>query len=185
MAGAKAGKEGRLGWLDLEMTGLLPESDEILEMAIVVTDSKLDIVAESPVWVFACDEEKLQAMDRWNTSTHTGSGLVDKVATSSLDYVTGEREALAFLREHINEGDSPLCGNTICQDRRFLARHMTRLHDFFHYRSLDVSSFKIACAMWMQEMPAFPPKDSDHRALADIRQSIQEMRHYRDLLFRR
>lgn len=177
-------KEGRLAWIDLEMTGLFPETDEIIEMAIIVTDSNLEIVSEAKGWVFSCSEEKLDAMDAWNTSTHTASGLVDKVRASTLDYDTGEREALGFLRGLVLAKDSPMCGNTICQDRRFLARHMPRLHDFFHYRNLDVSSFKIACNLWVPNMPAMPQKDSDHRALSDIRQSIDEMRAYRDFLFK-
>ena len=179
-----AEKSGRLGWLDLEMTGLSPDNDEIIEMAIVVTDSRLDIIAESQVWVFSCAEETLSTMDSWNTSTHTASGLVGEVRASTLDYETGERQALEFLSKHVKERESPMCGNTICQDRRFLARHMPLLHDFFHYRNLDVSSFKIACEVWLQGMPAMPPKDNEHRALSDIRHSVEEMRAYKELLFK-
>ena len=180
----KADSTGNLGWIDLEMTGLEPDHDEILEMAIIITDSSLDIVAESDSWVFACSEEKLSMMDSWNKNTHKGSGLLDKVQESSLDYVTGEREALAFLKQHLPEGESPMCGNTICQDRRFLARHMRRLHDYFHYRNFDVSSFKIACGIWLSSKPEMPAIDSEHRALNDIRHSIQEMRTIKKMLFK-
>ena len=176
---------GNLGWLDMEMTGLEPSDDEILELVIVITDNSLNILAESVSWVFACDSEVLDSMDNWNTSMHNSSGLVDLVKNSTLDYTSVEAQALAFMRKWIPEGQTPMCGSTICQDRRFLARHMRKLHDYFHYRNLDVSSFKLACGYWMQNMPTIGNKNSNHRALADIKGSINEMRHYHDILFKR
>ena len=181
---SRSSRSGNLAWLDLEMTGLDTNADEIIEMAILVTDSRLETVAESKTWVFSCDERTLEGMDSWNKSTHGSSGLIDLVRGSSLTYDEGEREGLEFMREHVNERESPMCGNTICQDRRFLAKHMPRLEAYFHYRNLDVSSFKIACSMWLRDMPAMLGKGNAHRAMDDIRESIQELRVYKEFLFK-
>lgn len=176
--------DNRLAWLDLEMTGLDTVNDEIIEMAIVVTDRQLQVVAESKTWVFACAEAKLAAMDSWNTKTHGSSGLLDDVRASSLDYATGQAQALEFLREWVTAGRSPMCGNTICQDRRFLHRLMPTLHQYFHYRNFDVSTFKQAMGYWYGSLVPSAKKENVHRAMADIHESIEEMQYYHQLLFR-
>lgn len=176
---------GNLAWVDLEMTGLDPDNDHIIEMAIVVTNKSLEVVAESKEWVLACEERVLAGMDKWNTSTHTETGLLDDVRKSTLDYATAEGEALEFMRAWVEEGNSPMCGNTICQDRRFLHRCMPKLHGYFHYRNLDVTSFKLASMFWLAQLPAMSKKDNLHRALSDIKESIIEMQAYREMLFKR
>ena len=182
-----AADNGNLLWIDLEMTGLDTQKDEILEVALIVTTSTLDIVAKSPSWVLACDEKVLASMDKWNTATHARSGLLEEVRQSDLSYGSCERQALQFAKQHVGHKASPMCGNTICQDRRFLARLMPDLHEHFHYRNLDVTSFKIACQRWLrdgfEEEEEVAKPESDHRALHDIEQSIEEMRLYRKLLF--
>ena len=169
----------RLIWIDLEMTGLKPESDRILEVALVVTDHDLATVAEAPVWVVHQEDAMLAAMDSWNQATHTRSGLIEKVKASALSDVEVEASALAFLREHVPAKVSPMCGNSICQDRRFLARWMPGLEDYFHYRNLDVSTLKELARRWKPDLLKGVPKEGKHEALADVYESIEELKHYR------
>ena len=170
-----------LVWLDMEMTGLVPDSDRILEIALLVTDSELRLVAEGPVLVVHQPDEVLEAMDSWNRSVHRKSGLVEKVRASTLDEAAAERQALEFLAAHVPAGASPMCGNSICQDRRFLARWMPRLESFFLYRNLDVSTLKELVRRWKPEAMKGLAKESRHEALADIRESIEELKYYRSV----
>ena len=165
-------------WVDMEMTGLIPEVHRVIEIATIVTDSNLNVLAEGPVIAIHQATEALEAMDEWNTRTHTNSGLVARVASSAVNEQMATEETLAFLREWVSEGKSPMCGNSICQDRRFMARHMPELERFFHYRNLDVSTLKILMQRWRPDLPE-APKQGAHQALADIRESIEELRHYR------
>jgi oligoribonuclease len=165
-------------WVDMEMTGLIPEVHRVIEIATIVTDSNLNVLAEGPVIAIHQATEALEAMDEWNTRTHTNSGLVARVASSAINEQMATEETLAFLREWVSEGKSPMCGNSICQDRRFMARHMPELEKFFHYRNLDVSTLKILMQRWRPDLPE-APKQGAHQALADIRESIEELRHYR------
>ena len=167
-----------LVWVDMEMTGLIPEVHRVIEIASIVTDSNLNVLAEGPVIAIHQAPEALEAMDEWNTRTHTNSGLVARVASSVITEQMATEETLAFLREWVSEGKSPMCGNSICQDRRFMARHMPELEKFFHYRNLDVSTLKILMQRWRPDLPE-APKQGAHQALADIRESIEELRHYR------
>ena len=169
----------RLIWIDLEMTGLRPDSDRILEVAIVVTDHALDTVAQAPVFVVHQEDLVLNAMDAWNQATHGRSGLIEKVKVSSMSEADVEASALAFLAEHVPSKVSPMCGNTICQDRRFLARFMPALEDWFHYRNLDVSTLKELVRRWRPDLVKGIPKEGKHEALADILESIEELRYYR------
>ena len=169
----------RLIWIDLEMTGLSPDTDRILEVALVVTDHDLNTVAEAPVWVVHQADAALDAMDAWNRATHGRSGLIDKVKASPHAEADVEAAALAFLREHVTPKASPMCGNTICQDRRFLARTMPTLEDYFHYRNLDVSTLKELVRRWKPELLKGVPKEGKHEALADVYESIEELRYYR------
>jgi oligoribonuclease len=171
--------DSRLIWLDLEMTGLDPETDSILEIATLVTDSGLGEVAEGPVLAIRHEREVLNAMDQWNTETHTASGLVGRVLESRVTMAEAERQTLKFLAGHGERNSSPMCGNSICQDRRFLARHMPELCDWFHYRNLDVSTLKELCQRWAPEIAAGHRKENRHEALSDIRESIEELRYYR------
>ena len=171
-------------WIDLEMTGLDPEGDRIIEMATIVTDAQLDIIAEGPTLVVHQPEGVLGAMDEWNTLHHGRSGLVDRVRQSPLDEAGAEGETLAFLGQHVPEGASPMCGNSICQDRRFLARWMPRLEAYFHYRNLDVSTLKELCQRWSPLVAKGVVKSGAHRALDDIRESIGELAYYRDHFLR-
>ena len=173
----------RLIWIDLEMTGLVPESDRILEIATVVTDADLEVIAEGPVLAVHQPEALLAGMDEWNTRTHGASGLVDRVRASTLDEAAAERSTLAFLAQHVDASASPMCGNSICQDRRFLARWMPALERHFHYRNLDVSTLKELARRWAPAVLAGIEKESKHTALADVFESIEELRHYRRLLF--
>jgi len=173
-----------LVWIDLEMTGLKPETDRIIEMALVVTDADLVTIAQAPVWVVHQSDEVLAAMDAWNTSTHTKSGLVERVRASGHDERGVEAAALAFLREHVAPKASPMCGNSICQDRRFLARWMPELEDYFHYRNLDVSTLKELCRRWKPELMKGIPKEGKHEALADVHESIMELKYYREQFIR-
>ncbi len=166
-------------WLDMEMTGLNPDSDRIIEVAVVITDSQLQTVAESPVLVVHQSAEILEAMDQWNQSTHTRSGLVEKVKTSTLNETQVEEQMLVFLQQHVPSNTSPMCGNSICQDRRFLARWMPALERYFHYRNLDVSTLKELAKRWKPEIIAGIVKQGKHEALADIYESIEEMKYYR------
>ena len=170
----------RLIWIDLEMTGLKPESDRILEVALVVTDHDLATVAEAPVWVVHQEDAMLAAMDSWNQATHTRSGLIEKVKASALSDVEVEASALAVLREHVPAKVSPMCGNSICQDRRFLARWMPGLEDYFHYRNLDVSTLKELARRWKPDLLKGVPKEGKHEALADVYESIAELKYYRE-----
>jgi oligoribonuclease len=173
----------RLIWIDLEMTGLVPESDRILEIATVVTDADLELIAAGPVLAVHQPEALLAGMDEWNTRTHGASGLVDRVRASALGEAAAERLTLAFLAQHVDAGASPMCGNSICQDRRFLARWMPALERHFHYRNLDVSTLKELARRWAPAVLAGIEKESKHTALADVFESIEELRHYRRLLF--
>ncbi|MBM5812180.1 MAG: oligoribonuclease [Gammaproteobacteria bacterium] len=174
----------RLIWIDLEMTGLVPETDRILEIATVVTDADLAVIAEGPVLAVHQPEAVLAAMDAWNTRTHTASGLVRRVRDSTLDEAAAERRTMAFLAGHVDAGASPMCGNSICQDRRFLARWMPALERFFHYRNLDVSTLKELARRWAPAVFAAVEKESRHTALADVHESIAELGYYRRALFR-
>ena len=166
-------------WIDLEMTGLKPDSDRIIEMALVVTDGQLNTVAEAPVWVVHQSDAVLAGMDAWNQGTHGRSGLIDKVKAATLDEAAIEKAALAFLREHVPAKMSPMCGNSICQDRRFLARWMPRLEAHFHYRNLDVSTLKELVRRWKPELLKGFSKEGKHEALADILESLEELKFYR------
>jgi oligoribonuclease len=167
-------------WIDLEMTGLNPDSDRIIEIATIITDSDLNVVAEGPVLAVHQSDAALAAMDEWNTRTHGGTGLTERVRASTLDETAAERATLEFIRQYVPKNKSPMCGNSICQDRRFLARHMPFLEGWFHYRNLDVSSVKELVARWKpQLMPGFQKK-ATHKALDDIRESIDELKYYRE-----
>lgn len=169
-----------LVWLDMEMTGLNPDGDKIIELAMVVTNANLETVAESPAWAVHQSDETLAAMDEWNQKTHGRSGLVDRVRASTMDEAAVVAAALAFLGEHIGKGVSPMCGNSICQDRRFMARHMPELEDYFHYRNLDVSTLKELCKRWTPEIYKGFKKTGRHTALSDIYESIGELQYYRE-----
>lgn len=179
MSSDKSTAVSRLIWVDLEMTGLDTVSDSIIEIATIVTDANLQTLAEGPVIAIHQEDEVLAAMDEWNTRQHTGSGLVERVRQSSHSVADAERITLEFLSEWLGPGVSPMCGNSICQDRRFMAREMPDLEAFFHYRNLDVSTLKILAGLWAPEVAAGYRKDSSHLALDDIRDSIAELRHYR------
>ncbi len=170
-------------WIDLEMTGLSPERDRIIEIATVVTDKDLAIIAEGPVLAIHQDEEVLAGMDEWNTSHHTESGLVQRVRESTVDEAEAERRTIEFLHRHVEPGASPMCGNSICQDRRFMARLMPGLEGYFHYRNLDVSTLKELARRWFPEIAAGFYKESRHLALHDIHDSIEELRYYRNRMF--
>jgi oligoribonuclease len=176
--------QNNLAWLDMEMTGLDPDRDRIIEVAIVITNSQLETVAEAPVLVVHQPESVLAAMDEWNRSTHGKSGLVDRVRTSPLGETEVEERMLAFLGEHVPARISPMCGNSICQDRRFLARWMPRLEAYFHYRNLDVSTLKELARRWRPELAKGVTKQGKHEALADIHESIEEMKYYREHFIR-
>ena len=171
-------------WIDLEMTGLNPDKDRIIEIATVVTDKELTVLAEGPVCAIHQSDEVLAGMDDWNTRQHAMSGLADRVRASTTTEREAEQETLAFLRRHVDPGASPICGNSICQDRRFLIRHMPELGGFFHYRNLDVSTLKILVKLWLPEIAGRMEKNSVHLALADIHDSIRELRFYREQLFK-
>jgi oligoribonuclease len=174
----------RLIWIDLEMTGLKPDTDRIIEMALVVTDHQLETVAQSSVYVVHQDNAVLDAMDAWNQGTHGRSGLIDRVKASTATEAEVEAAALAFLAEHVPSKASPMCGNSICQDRRFLARYMPALEDWFHYRNLDVSTLKELARRWKPELMKGVPKEGKHEALADVHESIMELRYYREHLLK-
>lgn len=167
-------------WIDLEMSGLLPESDVILELAVVITDANLNTLAESPVLVVHQSDAVLDGMDAWNKSTHGKSGLIDKVKASTLSESEAEAQMIEFLQQYVPAGKSPMCGNSICQDRRFLARCMPKLESYFHYRNLDVSVFKELARRWKPKVYDGFKKASNHTALADILESIEELKYYRE-----
>ncbi|HQR51276.1 MAG TPA: oligoribonuclease [Methylophilaceae bacterium] len=173
-----------LVWIDLEMSGLLPDSDRILEMAVVVTDSQLDILGESPVLVVHQADAVLDGMDAWNKGTHGKSGLIDKVKASTLNEAEAEAQMIEFLKQYVPASKSPMCGNSICQDRRFLARYMPKLEAYFHYRNLDVSVFKELARRWRPKLYDGFKKASKHTALADIHESIDELKYYREHFIR-
>jgi len=173
-------KEQRLVWIDMEMTGLDPEKERIIELAAVVTEPDLTLVAEGPVLVVHQSDELLAAMDKWNQSTHGKSGLIDKVKASTTTEAQAEEQMLAFLSQHVPAGKSPMCGNTIGQDRRFMVKYMPRLEAFFHYRNLDVSTLKELALRWKPEVYRSFVKQARHEALADIYESIDELKHYRE-----
>ncbi|MDP3289927.1 MAG: oligoribonuclease [Methyloversatilis sp.] len=173
-----------LVWLDMEMTGLYPDSDRVIELACVVTDAHLDVVAEGPVIVVHQSDEVLAGMDKWNTSTHGKSGLTERVRASTVTEAAAQTEMIAFLSQYLPERTSPICGNSICQDRRFLARHMPQLEAWFHYRNLDVSALKELCKRWRPELAAQFKKAQRHEALADIYESIDELKFYREHFLR-
>ena len=176
--------QNNLVWLDMEMTGLDPDQDRIIEVAIVVTDSQLKAVSQAPVLVIHQADAILDAMDDWNKGTHARSGLIDKVKASTLTEREAEHHLLAFLAQHIPAKTSPMCGNSICQDRRFLARHMPRLEAYFHYRNLDVSTLKELARRWKPEIAKGLVKQGKHEALADIQESIDELKYYREHLLK-
>lgn len=172
--------EQNLVWVDLEMTGLEPDSDVIIEIATIVTDSNLQTLAEGPVIAIHQSPQRLAAMDEWNTTHHTRSGLVERVQKSQHDAASASRLTIEFLQQYVPAGKSPMCGNSICQDRRFMARSMPELESFFHYRNLDVSTLKILMQRWRPELEAGFTKKGSHLALDDIRESIEELRYYRE-----
>jgi oligoribonuclease len=174
-----AADQNNLIWIDMEMTGLVPDSDRIIEVALLVTDPQLEVIAEGPVLVLHQPDEVLAAMDSWNKGVHGKSGLIDKVKASRLDEAAVEARLLEFLAPLVPAGASPMCGNSICQDRRFLARSMPRLEAYFHYRNLDVSTLKELVKRWKPELAKGLKKEGRHEALADILDSIEELKYYR------
>lgn len=175
-----AQNDTHLVWVDMEMSGLDPDKDVVLEVALVVTDKDLNLVEEGPVLVVRQSDAVLDGMDSWNKSTHGKSGLIDKVKASTLSEADVEQRMLDFMKQHVGERKSPMCGNSICQDRRFMARHLPRLEAYFHYRNLDVSTLKELAARWRPELKEGFKKANNHTALADIQESIEELRYYRD-----
>jgi oligoribonuclease len=178
-------RKDNLIWIDLEMTGLNPDQNLIIEIATAVTDKELTVLAEGPVMAIHQTDEVLATMDEWNTRQHANSGLTERVRESQVSEKEAERLTLEFLRQHVDQGASPICGNSICQDRRFLIRHMPELAAYFHYRNLDVSTLKILAKLWLPEVGNRFEKKSVHLALADIHDSIRELRFYREHLFKR
>lgn len=172
--------QNNLIWLDMEMSGLLPDSDRILELAVVVTDANLNVLGESPVLVIHQSDAVLDAMDAWNKGAHGRSGLIEKVKSSTLTEDEATLQMITFLKQYVPAGKSPMCGNSICQDRRFMARYMPDLEKYFHYRNLDVSTFKELARRWKPEIYSGFKKASKHEALADIYESIEELKYYRE-----
>ncbi len=172
--------EFNLVWVDMEMTGLEPDSDRIIEVAVVVTDMHLNILGEGPVFAIHQSDETLDKMDAWNKGTHGRSGLIERVKASTVTEAEAEAALIAWLKNYVPAGKSPMCGNTICQDRRFMVRGMPKLEAFFHYRNLDVSTLKELCKRWKPEIVSGFKKHQKHTALADILESIEELRYYRE-----
>ncbi|MCS0583702.1 oligoribonuclease [Massilia pinisoli] len=179
-ASAQRPNEFNLVWIDMEMTGLDPDNDRIIEVAAVVTDANLNVLAEGPVIAVHQSDATLDKMDAWNKGTHGRSGLIDRVKASTIDEAQAEEQLIAFLKQWVPANKSPMCGNSICQDRRFMARGMPKLEAFFHYRNLDVSTLKELCRRWKPELASGFKKAQKHTALADIIESIEELRYYRE-----
>lgn len=177
---AQAPDNNNLIWIDMEMSGLVPDTDRVLEVALVMTDSDLNVLAESPALVVHQDNAVLDGMDDWNKSTHARTGLIDKVRASTLGEAEVEAQMIEFLTPWVGKGKSPMCGNSICQDRRFLARYLPQLEAYFHYRNLDVSTFKELVKRWKPEIASGVVKDGKHTALSDIYESIAELKYYRE-----
>ena len=172
-----------LVWVDLEMTGLDPDTDQIIEIASIVTDANLSVIAEGPVVAISTPEEVLAGMDAWNTEHHNASGLVDRIRESKDDLLSAQKQTIDFLSLHVDRGQSPMCGNSICQDRRFMVRGMPELETWFHYRNIDVSTVKELIRRWSPEALAGFRKRGTHKAMDDIRESIEELRYYRKHVF--
>ena len=179
-----ASSENNLIWIDLEMTGLDPDRDRIIEVAVIVTDPHLTVRMQGPVLAVHQSDAVLDGMDAWNKGTHGKSGLIDRVRASTLDEATAEAQVLEFLRAYVPKGKSPMCGNSICQDRRFMVRTMPRLEAYFHYRNLDVSTLKELARRWRPEVADGFKKAQKHTALADVGESIDELLHYREHFLR-
>jgi oligoribonuclease len=172
--------EMNLVWVDMEMTGLEPDTDRIIEVAVVVTDMHLNILAQGPVFVIHQSDETLDKMDAWNKGTHGRSGLIDRVKASTVTEAEAEAHLIAFLKQYVPSGKSPMCGNTIGQDRRFMVRGMPKLEAFFHYRNVDVSTLKELCKRWKPSIANGFKKQQKHTALADILESVEELKYYRE-----
>lgn len=179
-----AQNDSHLVWIDMEMSGLEPDTDRVLEVALIVTDKDLNLVEEGPVLVVHQSDAVLDAMDNWNKGTHGKSGLIDKVKASPYSEAEVEAAMIEFMKKYVGERKSPMCGNSICQDRRFLARHMPKLEAYFHYRNLDVSTLKELAARWRPELKEGFKKANNHTALADIQESIAELQYYREHFIR-
>jgi len=179
-AAAQRPNDMNLVWVDMEMTGLDPDTDRIIEIAVVVTDMHLNVLAEGPVFAIHQSDETLDKMDNWNKGTHGKSGLIDRVRASTVTEADAEVALIAFLKNFVPANKSPMCGNTICQDRRFMARGMPKLEAFFHYRNLDVSTLKELCRRWKPELASGFKKHQKHTALADIIESVEELKYYRE-----
>lgn len=177
-------KTDNLIWVDLEMTGLDPDSDKVIEIATIITNAELEILEEGPVMAIHQSDETLSGMDEWNTTHHTRSGLVERVRESRYTATDAANETIEFLAKWVESGVSPMCGNSICQDRRFMVRHMPALETYFHYRNLDVSTIKELARRWAPEVARGVKKESAHLALSDIRDSINELQHYREHFFK-
>jgi len=175
-----AQNEFNLVWVDMEMTGLEPDTDRIIEVAVVVTDMHLNVLAEGPVFAIHQSDETLDKMDAWNKGTHGRSGLIDRVKASTVSEADAEEALIAFMKQWVPKGKAPMCGNTIGQDRRFMVRYMPKLEAFFHYRNIDVSTLKELCKRWKPEIVAGFKKHQKHTALADIIESIEELKYYRE-----
>lgn len=171
-------------WIDLEMTGLEPEHDKIIEIATIITDTHLNILAEGPVYAIHQTDERLSQMDEWNTKQHNKSGLVQRIRESTTTAAEAEQATIEFCRKFVDKGKSPMCGNSICQDRRFLCRYMPELANFFHYRNLDVSTLKELAKRWRPQLMSGVKKQSKHLALDDIKESIDELVYYREHFIR-
>jgi oligoribonuclease len=176
--------QNNLIWLDMEMTGLNPDTDRIIEIAVVITDARLETVAQAPVYVVHQPDSVLEGMDTWNKTTHARSGLIDRVKASASSEAEVETRLLEFLKQHVPARTSPMCGNSICQDRRFLVRLMPQLEAYFHYRNLDVSTLKELVRRWKPELAKGVVKNGKHEALADIHESIDELKYYREHFLR-
>jgi oligoribonuclease len=174
---------GHLIWIDLEMTGLNPETDRILEIATIVTDSELNIVEQGPVYAIHQNDTVLNGMDNWNKEHHSSTGLIKRVKSSSLDEKEAEEKTISFIKKYVKKGSSPLCGNTIYQDRAFLKKYMQELESYFHYRIIDVSSIKELILRWYPDLPVFK-KENTHEALKDILESIEELKYYKTNIFK-